>query len=638
MNAKVFKLNLGQLHLSDNGDEIQTILNNSTIVCVYDLKLKYIGVCHFLLPNEAKAQSYGKKNLNPTPFYYGDFAIPTLLGLFKKKGSDRGDLEVSILGSSTVNSQDLENKSASENILCAENWIQKFNLKLKQKKTGLPSGMLVKMMANTGNVFLKHVSTQDSIEKANRSISVPTQSVAHDRVVKPKLNSGNPSSEIQIVSNTIKQVSTSQNESVTKEIKSHTSPTIRPLIHNTHSKATTLSVPQNQNSNTKSNTNSPSTSSFQSKNSQSTLDQPKSIKTSEKIKVLIVDDSKTIRTLLSSVLETASNMEVVGQAADAFEAESLRVRLNPDVMTLDIHMPEKDGVTYLEEILNKEPIPVVMVSDLSLKEASPVMKALEIGAFDYFQKPAASDLATQGPELITMIKTAFENKDKIKTRCSERKKKQTIITNKKSLPPSLLKVDPSIRLLAIGSSTGGPDAVRAVLSEFPEKCPPTIIVQHMPPKFTKTFSESLNLTSRVKVKEAEDGDKLEDSTVYIAPGGLQMAIEEKNGQLFVSLKDDPPVNRFKPSVDYTFNTLEKIDFKGNLRAAILTGMGSDGAYGLLGLRRKGNYTIAQDESTCVVYGMPRAAVEFKAVEVVLPLNQIADSLLSVKKRNSAQTA
>lgn len=359
-----------------------------------------------------------------------------------------------------------------------------------------------------------------------------------------------------------------------------------------------------------------------------------SSKSNEKIRVLVVDDSKTIRQLLTSIIETSPQLQIVGQAADAFEAETLRVRLRPDVMTLDIHMPEKDGVTYLEEVLSKDPLPVVMVSDLSLKEASPVMKALELGAFEYFQKPAASELAVLAPELINIIKAAYEGRDKIKKQQNERKQKHNVQLNKKNLPPSTIKADSLLKLIAIGASTGGPEAIRKVLNDFPEKCPPVIIVQHMPAKFTKTFADSLNQTCRVKVKEAENGDILEPSTVYIAPGGFQMAILESGGRYQVSITDDPPVNRFKPSVDYTFNTLERIDFKGQVNAAILTGMGSDGAYGILGLRRKGWFTIAQDEATCVVYGMPRAAVEYNAIDIALPIDKVAEVLIGQKKKSS----
>ncbi len=624
MSLKIHQLTPGQVQLSENNEELHTILNNSTVVCIHDNKLNIIGICHFLFPNEAKAANANKKNPSNGPFHYGDFAIPTLLGLFKKKGSDRNNLEVSILGSSSISSHDLENKIASENIICAEEWIARFNLKLKQKKTGLPPGMLVKMVPASGGVFLKHLSKGETVDSNSTAINTPKPSTTLSSSTVTNNTSMTPSAP-----NLRTPVLKERTNPTVLPLKSVNSPPSVPLKSNLTSKPVQLKDANNT---------TPASSNLNVSSNHLPKENVKTNKTNGKIKVLIVDDSKTIRTLLSSIIETSANMEVVGQAADAFEAESLRLRLNPDVITLDIHMPDKDGVTYLEEILSKEPVPVVMVSDLSLKEASPVMKALEIGAFDYFQKPAASELATQGPELITTIKTAYENKDKIKARYSERRKNQNILTSKKNLPPSTIKVDSSVRLIAIGASTGGPDAIRTVLSEFPEKCAPTVIVQHMPPKFTKTFAESLNLTSRVKVKEAENGDLLEDSTVYIAPGGLQMAIEEKNGRLYVSLKDDPPVNRFKPSVDYTFNTIEKIDLKGNLRAAILTGMGADGAYGLLGLKRKGNFTIAQDESTCVVYGMPRAAVEFKAVDSILPLNLIADSLLSQKKKAGSQSA
>lgn len=631
MTLKTTTLQIGQIYLSEQNEEIFSTLNNSTIVCIYDAKLMIAGLCHFLYPSEGLAKDKSK-NAQGTPFLFGDFAIPTLLGLFKKKGSDRNDLQISILGSSTISSSDLSNKTASENILCAERWIEKFGLKLKQKKTGLPEGMQVRVNTSSGGVYLKHLtsnkpaepmgsdlaqtSTSRGLVKNNLTTpsSRPTSTGNLTPTIKTTVGSTSPSSPRSSTGLHMNApLSTSKNTGTTTPIKSSNS-THAPLPH----QATANASPNNM---------SPI-------RPVAKTDTPSSLKANEKIRVLVVDDSKTIRQLLTSIIETSSQMQIVGQAADAFEAETLRVRLRPDVMTLDIHMPEKDGVTYLEEVLNKEPLPIVMVSDLSLKEASPVMRALELGAFEYFQKPAASELAVLAPELINIIKAAYEGRDKIKKQQAERRQKQSIQLTKKNLPPSTIKADPTLKLIAIGASTGGPEAIRKVLSDFPEKCPPVIIVQHMPAKFTKTFADSLNQNCRVKVKEAENGDILEASTVYIAPGGFQMAIIETKGRYQISITDDPPVNRFKPSVDYTFNTLERIDFKGHLNAAILTGMGSDGAYGILGLKRKGYFTIAQDEATCVVYGMPRAAVEYNAIDISLPIDKVAETLIGQKKKSS----
>lgn len=610
-------------------------------------------MCHFAFPSEKFLNEKNKSGLE-TPFHFGDFAIPTLLGLFKKKGSDRNDLEISILGSSVVSSADLSNKIATQNILCAEQWIEKFGLKLKQKKTGLPEGMQVRVNSTTGGVYLKHLSSEQAASSSastNSTSNTPSSNSTHS------MNSSSSSHSLTTSSNSSGSTAFTRPTSSSPTSSSPTS--IRPKTASTFtsprstsdtsspstgssagsglfqskSAANTTTSTNHQDFRHKISDTSSTSSSSSSLRSSSKVEITSSLKSSEQIRVLIVDDSKTIRNLLSSIIESAPNMQVVGQAADAFEAENLRIKLRPDVMTLDIHMPEKDGVTYLEEVINKDPLPIVMVSDLSLKEASPVMKALEIGAFDYFQKPAASELAVLAPELINIIKAAYESRDKIKKRLSDKKQKNPL-QNKKSLPPSAIKADPSLRLIAIGASTGGPDAIRKLLTDFPEKCPPIVIVQHMPAKFTKTFADSLNQSCRIKVKEAEHGDVLEDSTAYIAPGGFQMAILEKNNRYLVSINDDPPVNRFKPSVDYTFATLEKIDFRGNLNAVILTGMGSDGAYGLLGLKRKGCFTIAQDEATCVVYGMPRAAVEYHAVDISLPLEQIAEPLIGAKRKAS----
>jgi len=648
MTIKTTTLQIGQVYLSEQGEEIHTTLQNSTVMCIYDSKLMISGLCHFLFPSEG----YSKESLKfarDNPFNIGDFAIPTLLGLFKKKGSDRNDLEISILGSSIISSADLSNKTASDNINCAENWIEKFGLKLKQKKTGLPEGMQVRVSSNIGGVYLKHFSPSkisDDTTSNNNSSLTPLKAKDSSPF---KSNMTPQSSNTRILdSSNSAASSTPQRTSLSTTTTSALKPAGNQISGGTK---TNLPLTPQRSSQTLNSNNSmlnqanstvnriksgdtPVTLTSNTQRPHTKTETPSTLKLNEKIRVLIVDDSKTIRNLLTSILETSPQMQIVGQAADAFEAETLRIKLRPDVMTLDIHMPEKDGVTYLEEVLAKDPMPIVMVSDLSLKEASPVMRALELGAFEYFQKPAASELSILAPELINIIKAAYEGRDKIRKQQFEKKHKQNIQANKKNLPPSTIKADSSLRLIAIGASTGGPEAIRKVLTDFPEKTPPIVIVQHMPAKFTKTFADSLNQTCRIKVKEAENGDFLEPSTAYIAPGGFQMAIIESGGRYQVSITDDPPVNRFKPSVDYTFNSLERIEFKGHLNAVILTGMGSDGAYGILGLKRKGCFAIAQDEATCVVYGMPRAAVEYNGVDISLPLEQIAESLIGNRKKSN----
>lgn len=341
------------------------------------------------------------------------------------------------------------------------------------------------------------------------------------------------------------------------------------------------------------------------------------------IKVLIVDDSNPVRRILRACLEKNKNIKIVGEAPDPIEAEKLRKEFLPDVMTLDVNMPKKDGVTYLGELMAKNPMPVIMISDLSLKEASPVMKALEIGAFDYIQKPSASEIEKFGEKLNEVITEASKFKRKMD-------KKGSGITR----PGSKQKIaivegayDTSIELIAIGSSTGGTEALRSIFKELPASTPPIVIVQHIPAAFSGAFADSLNKLSKIEVREAKDGDVLTKSTAYIAPGGKQMKLKERNGQLVININDEAPVNRFKPSVDYMFNSIVTMPIAKKTKVALLTGMGDDGARGMLALKNVGAFTIAQNEESCVVYGMPKVAVEMNAAQKILDLSEIGYHLL-----------
>lgn len=355
----------------------------------------------------------------------------------------------------------------------------------------------------------------------------------------------------------------------------------------------------------------------------------------KKIKVLIVDDSFPIRQILKNLLSEAKEIEIVGEAADPEEAEKMRIEKNPDVMTLDIHMPNKDGVTYLAELMRISPLPVIMISDLSMKEAGPVMKALEIGAFDYIQKPGVRELSEVAPRLISTIRAAFESRKKI---ISFHKKNSTKAKEVIEVKEKISGFDTRLKLIAIGASTGGTEALRLIFKCLPAHTPPIVVVQHMPKLFTAAFATSLNNQSAIEVKEAEHGEVLKSSTAYIAPGGIQMGIHDRGKGMQIFLKDDPPLNRFKPSVDYMFNSINELSLKGKLNAALLTGMGEDGARGLLALRQNGAYTIAQDEDTCVVYGMPKAAVDRNAAVEVLAIENIAFALLNSTAKNQKKSA
>lgn len=330
------------------------------------------------------------------------------------------------------------------------------------------------------------------------------------------------------------------------------------------------------------------------------------------VKVLIVDDSKTIRTLLRGVFAKASGIEVVADVGRPSEVIALIEKHKPDVITLDIHMPEMDGVTLLKKYINPHPIPTVMISSISMEEGPMVLSALEAGAVDYIKKPELSELAEVSELIIEKVKNAAEAKVK-----TEPKTIKTRVRSNHSFDLD--------GLIAIGSSTGGTEALREVLTHMPSKIPPILIVQHIPPVFSKAFANRLNELCNFKVKEAENGDKVEANTVYVAPGGKQMKVSKSGSELVIIVDDSDPVNRHKPSVDALFNSLAQYDFNKGV-AVMLTGMGGDGAKGMLKLKEKGWKTIAQNKETCVVFGMPAVAIQVGAVQHVVPLDQISSKI------------
>ncbi len=349
----------------------------------------------------------------------------------------------------------------------------------------------------------------------------------------------------------------------------------------------------------------------------------------KKLKVLIVDDSSPIRKVLSKILEKYQDIEVVAAAESAMQAEILRKKHKPDVITLDIHMPEIDGITYLAQLMKNNPLPVIMISDLSIKEASPVMKALELGAFDYIKKPSLSELEEISEKLYHLIIAASqakrENKNNQKNEAPNKK------SSKLNLPRNTKMPD----LICIGASTGGTEALKKVFHKFPSQTPPILVVQHMPSIFTAAFADSLNRISQIKVKEASNGEILCQNCAYIAPGGQQMKVKiNQQGQTQIILTDDPPVNRFKPSVDYLFKSISENLPCEKITSALLTGMGDDGARGLLSLKKKGAKTIAQNEESCVVYGMPKAAADLNAATFILDIEDIAYALIDIKKQDA----
>ena len=332
-----------------------------------------------------------------------------------------------------------------------------------------------------------------------------------------------------------------------------------------------------------------------------------------KTRVIIVDDSATMRAVIAKYLQVDSEIEVVGQAADPHEARQLIKELSPDVITLDIEMPNMSGISFLEKIMKLRPTPVVMVSSLTQAGADINLRALEIGAFDCVAKPSSIS-PDSFSNLAEKVKAAAKSGYKFRSHRS---------------PQALLNLknyESDGRLIAIGSSTGGVEALIEILSKFPENCPPVLISQHMPATFTKSFAARLDKLCRPSVCEAEDGQRLEVGHVYLAPGDHHL---ELAGRMFpeIRLNQGDKVNGHRPSVDVMFKSVAGRVGKRAV-AAILTGLGCDGAEGLLALRKVGAETFGQDAASCVVYGMPRAAFEIGAVERQVSLEKMASQLLA----------
>jgi len=341
------------------------------------------------------------------------------------------------------------------------------------------------------------------------------------------------------------------------------------------------------------------------------------------VRVLIVDDSATMRSLIATVLQRDPEIEVVGEAGDPLEAREAIKRLNPDVITLDVEMPNMNGIDFLEKIMRLRPMPVVMVSTLTVRGAEATMEALELGAIDCVAKPSTGGLEGFS-DLPFKVKAAA-------------KAKVRPLRESSATAPAPLDHTPDGRLIAIGSSTGGVEALITVLSRFPANCPPTVITQHMPATFTRSFSERLDRLCAPKVAEAHDGAVLENGRIYIAPGGEKHLEIGGSGTLRCRISEGSPVNGHSPSVDVLFRSVAKAAGPRAI-GAILTGMGRDGAEGLLAMRRAGARTFGQDEASSVVYGMPKAAFEIGAVERQAPLDRIAAELLKAPSSKVIENA
>jgi two-component system chemotaxis response regulator CheB len=341
-----------------------------------------------------------------------------------------------------------------------------------------------------------------------------------------------------------------------------------------------------------------------------------------KTRVLVVDDSATIRQLMLQIINSAPDLMVVGVAPDPYVAWEKIKALNPDVLTLDVEMPRMDGVTFLERLMKLHPMPVVMVSSLTESGCATTLRALEVGAVDFVTKPKVDvrqGTLELGESIIEKVRGAARARVK-----QPKPKHATVAARERPALSAMIKT--TERVVAIGSSTGGTEALREVLVQLPADAPPIVIVQHMPPGFTRAFAARLDSMTAVRVKEAEDGDRLFSGRVLLAPGDFHVALHRSGADYSVKVFSGERVNHHRPSVDVLFESFAK--YAGaNAVGVILTGMGNDGAHGMLKMRTAGARTFAQDEESCVVFGMPREAIALGGAEAVLPLNRMPGAIL-----------
>lgn len=344
------------------------------------------------------------------------------------------------------------------------------------------------------------------------------------------------------------------------------------------------------------------------------------------IRVLVVDDSAVMRAFLGRVVGSQPDMELLGASPDPLLAIDRIRRTPPDVITLDVEMPRMNGLDFLRNLMAVRPLPVIMISSLTRQGAETTVRALELGAVDFFPKPSSFDqLEGSAQEIAEKIRAAAG------ARVLRRRPHQPVSTGpaplKAMLPPLGQGAAPAAaqRVIGIGASTGGVEALREVLASLPANVPPILIAQHMPPGFTETFAKRLDSLCRIHVKQADDNEAVRGGVAYIAPGGRHLVLMRRGGGYYLRVTDDPPVNRHRPSVDTLFRSIARAA-GAQAVGVMLTGMGGDGAEAMLEMSQNGAYTIAQDEASCVVFGMPRQAILCGGVREVAPLSDIAGRL------------
>jgi two-component system chemotaxis response regulator CheB len=348
-----------------------------------------------------------------------------------------------------------------------------------------------------------------------------------------------------------------------------------------------------------------------------------------KIRVLIVDDSAIVRKIFTQELSKYPDIEVVGTAPDPYIARDKIVALKPDVITLDIEMPRMDGLTFLKKLMKYYPIPTIVVSSLTPKNSAMALEALEAGAVEVLAKPGGSySVGDMSVQLVEKIRAAARAR-------LLKAPSETPTVGMVKEAPKLSLTQTTHKIIAMGASTGGTEALKVVLTQMPPTSPGIVIVQHMPPKFTQAFAERLNSLCQLTVKEAQNGDAVIPGVALIAPGNYHMVLKRSGARYYVEIKDGPLVCYQRPSVDVLFHSVAR--YAGpNAIGVIMTGMGRDGASGLLEMKKAGAKTIAQDEETCVVFGMPKEAIKLGAVDVVAPLQDIPKVILNMLQEDEKE--
>lgn len=341
------------------------------------------------------------------------------------------------------------------------------------------------------------------------------------------------------------------------------------------------------------------------------------------IKVLVVDDSALVRSLLAEIIRNTPDMVLVGAAPDAYVARDMVNEFAPDVITLDIEMPRMDGLSFLEKLMGARPTPVVMISTLAEEGAEATLRALELGAVDYIPKPklgVSSGIREYADLIVEKLRDAASVKVKPRV-----KSNRTVIAGTEKIPLTS-KLLGTEKIIAIGASTGGTEAIKDLLVQLPAAVPGIVMTQHMPPGFTRTYAERLNKLTRLHVVEAKGGERILPGHAFLAPGGFHLLVERSGADYILKLSESEPVHRHRPAVDVMMRSAAVAGGK-NVLGILLTGMGKDGARGMLDIRNSGGYTFAQDEASCVVYGMPKEAVLCGAVDETVELDKMGAALL-----------